>query len=51
MTDTDLFIFVVGGVITAMAFWGAIAYGIISFQQWQMRQEAEAAAEAEREAA
>ena len=41
MSDADLFIFVVGGVITAIAFWAAIAYGIIAFQQWQIRQEAE----------
>ncbi len=45
MSESDLLLFVVGGVITAIAFWGAIAYGIISFQQWQARQEVEAARE------
>ena len=45
MNQEDLFIFVVGAFITAMAFWGLIVYGIMAFRRWQEESEREAIAE------
>lgn len=42
MSEQDLFIFVVGGVVTAIAFWGLIAFGMLTFRRWQVEQELEA---------
>lgn len=39
MSEQDLFIFVVGGVVTAIAFWGLIAFGVLAFRRWQVEQE------------
>ena len=46
MNQEDLFIFVVGAFITAMAFWGLIVYGIMAFRRWQEESEREAIAQA-----
>ena len=47
MSQDDLFIFVVGAFITAMAFWGLIVYGVMAFRRWQEESELEALAEAQ----
>ncbi len=44
MSQEDLFIFVVGAVITAMAFWGLIVYGVMAFRRWQEESERDAIA-------
>lgn len=44
MSQEDLFIFVVGAFISAMAFWGLIAYGIMAFRRWQEESERAAVA-------
>lgn len=45
MSQEDLFIFVVGAFITAMAFWGLIVYGVMAFRRWQEESERDAIAE------
>ncbi len=45
MSQEDLFIFVVGAFVTAMAFWGLIVYGVMAFRRWQEESEREAIAE------
>lgn len=42
MSQEDLFIFIVGAFITAMAFWGGIAYGVMAFRRWQEESERKA---------
>lgn len=45
MNQEDIFIFVVGAFISAMAFWGFIVYGVMAFRRWQEESERRAIAE------
>lgn len=49
MSEQDLIIFAIGGIVTAMAFWGLIAYGVMAFQRWQAETEARAAEQRRRQ--
>lgn len=49
MSQQDLLIFAIGGIVIAMAFWGLIAYGVMAFQRWQLEMEARSAEERRRE--